>query len=629
MEKKIGENVSSGAEKVERIERERTRPQTDAPEKAQHERQPDGAGAKGAPSKKKETETAAERERRAAQTRFEAAKTRAARKEARQTERAKSRQKQLSCRLEARQKRAEVRAAKRGARTEQSAKRAARREMLANESRAEREKRLLREKREKLALRHQRAQARTRAAEQRRAAREAAQDRRAQARKERRDRRKSGGLGGWIAAVSALGAACLALAVVVAADSYRMNELRLRTENACRATLYELVSVSEELDDRFAKLRVSSGANEQRMLLTDILVETAVLEAALEKIPVDAATSTDISLFVNRTGAYADRLLAKLAAGEGLSARDKEVVARLGAIGAGLSRELNELALHLPADQLRTLLEGGGDLRTAHSDGYGRGMRERGEISEAPFSGTGNVGKNALIGAAEISQAQAETCVKTYFKAYHIAAVRCTGETAARGMHCYNFVLTDEDGAEIFAQITKSGGKLAFFDTYEACTQKNFDFAGCSAAAERFLREAGYDGLTAVWFSDAGSVADITYVAEQAGVRLYPDMVRVRVCEQRGRVVGMDARGYLFNHHGLRETQATLSQAAARERLNASLTVRAEHLALIPLHGREVLAYEFYCTSGDEAFFVYLDAHSGEEVQIFRVHSGAQGRYLK
>ena len=148
MEKKIGENVSSGAEKVERIERERTRPQTDAPEKAQHERQPDGAGAKGAPSKKKETETAAERERRAAQTRFEAAKTRAARKEARQTERAKSRQKQLSCRLEARQKRAEVRAAKRGARTEQSAKRAARREMLANESRAEREKRLLREKRE-------------------------------------------------------------------------------------------------------------------------------------------------------------------------------------------------------------------------------------------------------------------------------------------------------------------------------------------------------------------------------------------------------------------------------------------------------------------------------------------------
>ena len=60
MEKKIGENVSSGAEKVERIERERTRPQTDAPEKAQHERQPDGAGAKGAPSKKKETETAAD-----------------------------------------------------------------------------------------------------------------------------------------------------------------------------------------------------------------------------------------------------------------------------------------------------------------------------------------------------------------------------------------------------------------------------------------------------------------------------------------------------------------------------------------------------------------------------------------
>src|SRR5699024_11972690 len=59
--------------------------------------------------------------------------------------------------------------------------------------------------------------------------------------------------------------------------------------------------ISEEMDDNLAKLRVSAGAGEQRMLLTEILVDSELMESALEKIPVDSATSTDISSFVNRS----------------------------------------------------------------------------------------------------------------------------------------------------------------------------------------------------------------------------------------------------------------------------------------------------------------------------------------
>ena len=138
----------------------------------------------------------------------------------------------------------------------------------------------------------------------------------------------------------------------------------------------------------------------------------------------------------------------------------------------------------------------------------------------------------------------------------------------------------------------------------------------------------GYEHLTPVWFSDAGMVASIAYVTEIEGVRAYPDMIRVRVCEEKGRVVGFDARGYLVNHHGDRKINPSLSEEEAQARLSPELTVRSAHLALIPVMGREMLTYEFVCTSGEEQFIFYLDARTGEEVRIFRVHASAQGSYL-
>ena len=408
-----------------------------------------------------------------------------------------------------------------------------------------------------------------------------------------------------------------------------MNDMMVQSANGYRATLYEMVSVSEDMDDNFAKLRVSSGANEQRTLLTEILVDSAMLESALEKMPVDAATGTDISAFVNRTGAAARAMLHKLSSGGTLSQEDRERIAALYETNATLCAELNDLALHTPAEEMQAFFDGAqGDVSNRLSE-LGQGMRaERKEIRDVPFAGEGNVEENQLAGTVEIPASEAEQKVRQYFEGYQIADVRLTGETLSRDVRAYNFVLTDGNGTEFFAQVTKNGGKLAFFDSFEACSTKNFDLESCDTLAQAHLKMLGYEHLTPVWFSDAGMVASITYVAEIDGVRTYPDMIRVRVCEEKGRVVGMDARGYLVNHHGERNTSPALSEAEAEAKLSPELTVHAAHLALIPVRGREMLAYEFVCTSGEEQFIFYLDARTGEEVRIFRVHESAQGSYL-
>ncbi len=617
MEKKTGKNVSSGAKKVETIEEKV--PSIDK-----------------APStvRKKRTAEAVKKEKQAADRRVDAAKARAEEKTERLEKKAELKKRKLekkaeikAKKLEHKQEKLEKKAQIKAKKLEKKAERAARREVLLSESKAEKRKRAEREKRERLAAKREKREARERAREKKTEARKAAHARKAEE-KRRAARSKKSGAGGWIAAVSVLGAACLALATVVTAGALRMNSMDLAAESGYRAALYEMVSSSEGLENSLNKLRVATGREEQRELFTEVLLDSAMMESALEKFPVDQATGADISGFVNQTGAFARTMLEKLAAGEKLTQREMTAVESLYEVNAGLSRELNDLATHLSRKDLRAFTAGREGKVSERITGMTESAKEKFAVTDAPFAERGNVGTNRLSVLEEVTPAQAEERVREYLKNYRIAEVKYTGETLAPDIACYNFVLTDEDGNEIFAEITKNGGKLAFFDTYEECTDKNFTLAECDALASEFLGGLGYGDLEAVWLSDGGMIANLTYVSCEDGVRAYPDTVRVRVCESKGRVVGVDMKAYLLNHAS-RDYGGQISRDAAEEALSPRLAAKACNLALISLRGEETLCYEFLCACGEEEFLSYVDAKSGEEVALYRVRESAQGSYLE
>lgn len=660
MEKKIGKNVSSGAKKVERVEKKQEL-QAEAAGTASEKKPARKSGVnktqktdakKEATAKKQErVKKAVKQEKAAAEKRLDAAKKKAEKKEQKLLKRAELKQKKLEKKAriqekklakkemiakkkaERKQSRLDKKAALKEKRMEKHAEKIARREMLKNESKAEKQKRIAREKKDRIALKAKKREAQDRARAERAKAREAARVRRAENKKNKREhkterKKHAPGFGGWLAAVISLGVVCLALATVVTAGGFRMNEMNMTAESGYRSTLYEMVSVTEDLDNNLAKLRVSSGRNEQRKLLTNVLVDSALLESALERIPVDAATGTDISAFVNKTGAYARTLLGKLAAGHTLTETERNTVVYLYNVNDKLCRELNDLVLNMESGDLRDFFKGVEGSVSQRFGEIAQGTKEDPEeIVDAPFAGEGNVKENRLSGLEEVSSARAEELLRGYLQTYHVSEIRYTGETASRDMACYNFVATDENGVEIFAQVTKNGGKLAFFDLYENCTEKNFTMEGCDNLAREYLKSLGIENVEAVWLNDAGMVADITYVSFDGGVLGYPDMIKVRVCESKGRVVGMDAKGYLLNYTE-RDLSAGISESEARELL---VGVEAEEgrLALIPANGEEVLAYEYLCNYGEDEYLVYLNARTGEEEEVFVVRNGSQGRYLR
>lgn len=654
MKKKIGSNVSSGAEKVETVEKKIAPQEADANVNAPKTRakKPAAKTASVKKTTKKALSAEEKKERAAAEKRVNKAKAKAEKKQQRAEKRAAVKEKKIEKRAEIKKKklaRRELIAKKRAERKqakidrraalkekklERRAEKIARREMLKNETKTEREKRIAREKKERAALKKQRAADRRKAREDRQKARSAAHARRAADKKHRREQkteRKENrrGFGGWLAAVISLGVACLALATIVTYGAFEMNGMQVASENGYRSTLYEMVSVSEDMDNNLSKLRVAAGADEQRRLLTDVLVDTALMESALERIPVDQATSTDISSFVNRTGRYAGMLLKRLAAGEPLTESQLAMAEKLYAINAQLYGELNELATHLDAGDFTDFVNGNAGEISQRFGEMGQKTHEGSEeLFRAPFEGKGNVGKNRLAGLDEITSSEAKGVVESVLAAYRFTEVEYTGETTSPMMTCYNFTMRDENGVEYFAEVTKNGGKLAFFDAYEECSEKNFDLETCDKLARGFLEELGIGNVEAVWLSDSGMVADLTYTSCDGGVRGYPDLIRVRVCESKGRVMGIDARAYLVNYHE-RTFGAELTEKEAQSLLSPALEVTAVNRAIIPAGGSETACYEFACKYGEDEYLVYLDARSGEEVQLYRVVKSARGNYLE
>ena len=118
--------------------------------------------------------------------------------------------------------------------------------------------------------------------------------------------------------------------------------------------------------------------------------------------------------------------------------------------------------------------------------------------------------------------------------------------------------------------------------------------------AAAFLAAHGYAGLSPSYHINQDNRLTVNFAACQGEVVCYPDLIKVTVALDNGRIVGFESEGYLMNHtqRSLAEPAVALAQAQAV--LDPALKLLSHQLALIPTGGEnEVLCHEFKCETGD------------------------------
>ena len=534
----------------------------------------------------------------------------------------KAKRKQL--RLERKAKKEERNAAAKAEKARQkekrkSAKKEAKEKRLSEEKRAAHER-----KREKRAQKHALKMQRKEAALKRK-------QERLQNRERRKNSGRAPGFGGWLAAVISRGVVTLALGTVVSVGAVRLSSSSAETVGTYRGALYDLTGTLSMMDDDLSKVRVSSGVRMQEDVLTDLLLRARLAENTLEKIPVDGEADVNTTSFLNRTGDTAERLLQKLRAGRELSAEDLAALERAYVVNGKILAEFSALTEGLSDKDLTAFMHGKEGNRVYESFQ----KAENYALEDMPFL-YGVTADNMKNGGGMyenkgdfISSEEARKACERCFLAYDIKEIEYAGETVAKKLEAFNFILTDKDGRKMYAEIGKRDGALIGFDYYADCSQVNFDLENALTIAQNYLETLGYENMTAVWVNESGVNATFLFVYEEDGVAYYPDAVSVKVCKERGKAIGLAASDFLRRHRERTLPVAKVSADVAEGRLNDKLDVVSSRKAVIALGGRETLCYEFVCRCGEDEYFVYADAATGDAVKIVRVLQTAQGRYLR
>ena len=613
MEKKennIAKNTSSGAEKVENI-------QDRAQAKAESAGGANAAStakksavkkeAKKNDKRRKVEKTMEQKEKANAKKRVDAALAREERKakkaEMKAAQKAKKEEmkalrkaKQQEKRLQMKEKHQERIALMKEKRAERKAERLARKELLRSETAAQRIERIEKEHAEKLALKKQQREQAYNLKLERRDARLKKREQRLKDRQHRRETRRTPGFGGWLAAVISLGVVTLALTAVVTLGAIDIAEMNTAMTTTYRGTLYELVGIMENVDTDLNKVRVSASSAQQSRLLTDLLLQARLAESSLERFPLNAEADANVTSFINRTADYSQAMLNKIHSGQKLTQEDVARIEKLYQTNHKVREELNRLATTMSDKDMESFIKAKKGNRVFESfQTLENATLEENNEEQGPFADVAPQNKEGgeQNKKEEITSSRAEELCLGYFKDYAIDHADYAGETTAQDIEAYNFFLHDERGRQLFAQISKKGGELVSFDFYEDCSAKNFDLERSKMIAEDYLSALGYENMTAVWVNESGTQATFNFAYEQNGAVYYPDMVKVKVCETKGKVVGFDAVAFLKNHRTRAELNTQVSIGEAQEKLNPNLRVDASRLTVIPVDGN-AYGFTFY-----------------------------------
>ncbi|WP_429840949.1 germination protein YpeB [Brevibacillus sp. FIR094] len=173
--------------------------------------------------------------------------------------------------------------------------------------------------------------------------------------------------------------------------------------------------------------------------------------------------------------------------------------------------------------------------------------------------------------------------------------------------------------------VTKRGGKVVWMMNERGVGEEKLDMTQAEEKGRVFLRNHGFDNMQVSEIDSYDRNALFTFVPVQDGVRIYPDGVVVEIALDNGEVTALNSTEYLFNHKKRILSEPRLTKEEARKKVNPSVKVTDQRLALIEgkNDGKEVLTWEMTGSFEGNSYMVYINAMNGDEEEVVKMETGS------
>ncbi len=423
---------------------------------------------------------------------------------------------------------------------------------------------------------------------------------------------------------------CVAMAIILGAVLIAFYKLKSTDkqnaktlESVYASSYYSMVDSINNLQVNADKFETLTTSNAQRGLLKDMEQDCAYIIAGLSILPIDVENSNSAIKFFNQISGMCEAYIATIDKGESLTSEQLVLVDKAEYALSIIKSKLNTQNEMIRSGEYKFITSGVFDdkgvtqFSSSLGDLTGTEVDYPTMIFDGPFSAALEDRVIKGLSEEEVTQEQAYTYLKDVVYKNENVVIEFLNETAGDFV-TYDFKIT-KNKIDYYAQVTKRQGLLLTLVGYIEQQDPNISSEQAQEIAISFAKQIGFGDLTCVWLEVKNNVAYLNLAPTQDSVVLYPDLIKVKVDMYAQEVVGFEAKNYAFNHV-TREVSTTISQQQAETQLGFDYVVLNTRMAIIPLEDEtEVVTYEFACDRIEGLFYYYIDASSGELVEILKV----------
>lgn len=448
--------------------------------------------------------------------------------------------------------------------------------------------------------------------------------------KNREKQKNPNGKNGWKTGAITLGVATLVLASVLISTYIFPSATDRAMESAYRRAFYGTVEQVDGIDANLSKAILTTDTGALQTYLVDTAIQSELCENDIGELPLRDESKYYTAKLVNQIGDFCKYLNKKLIDGESVSLTDKQTLRTLRDANLELKNSLQKTMREMDGDfSFRQMADGGvGNAVTRNFNDLQNLSQNFPElIYDGPFSDGLNNREIKGLSGDKIDKAKAVKIFERTFMDRGVKNATCTGKTDGE-IVTFN-IKGEVKGDEIYAEITETGGKLLMFSFVGECNKVVYGEEEAIKSAKAFLKELGIENMEAVWVNLANNLYTINFAYQENGVIVYSDLIKVRVCAETCGVIGIEATTYYTNHTPREIETPTLSSDGAKSKISLDIEVKTQRLCLVPIGTKtEKLCYEFSGEVDGDTYYIYIDAKSGRQVEMFRVVDSTEGKLL-
>ena len=399
-------------------------------------------------------------------------------------------------------------------------------------------------------------------------------------------------------------------------------------------SMYLAVSYINNVEVDLAKLLVTSTPKMSAVTLADIWKQANLAKECLEQIPVGQNSMANASKYLTQVSDFSYTLMKQNISDIKLTEEEYEKLKHIYEDSSKLSSKMSDIYDDLNAGRIKwDELEKIGNEKLPDND-ISNSISEVGKtfqnyeglIYDGAFSDHLLSSEPKFLSQKEISEDDAKKYIEeVILNDEKIDKIEFKGESNGK-IELYNFDVTLDSKQKRTISITKNDCKLYLMIGDKNVKEQNISVDEAKKRGMEFLNKLGIDNMIETYYQKTENMIVINYAATQDGVILYPDLIKVKISLDDGKVYGVEAAGYIFNHTTRNNLKPSISQEKAKSILNSSLEIISSDMALIPTESNsEILTYEFKGKIDNREFLIYINADNASEEKVLLVIDNKNG----